>query len=107
MAGCSSSTIGQTPENDEPSTITGRYVYIGNPCTTKPCLPGMAYAVQANDKFYYITINNQWFSENRSWGEYTPEVNDLVTVTGYFNEMKDVFDKPFYTMEVVSLQASK
>jgi len=89
------------------NTVTGRYSYIGNPCTTKPCLPGMAYAVLANDKYYYITIDGRWLSENRSWSGYTPEPDDLVTITGYVLEKKDVFGKPFRTIEVVSLQPAK
>lgn len=88
-------------------TITGRYSYIGNPCITDPCLPGMAYAVLVNDKYYYITVNGYWFSKNRSWDEYTPKPNDLVTITGYLQEDKDVFGKPFYTIEVVSLKQAK
>jgi hypothetical protein len=109
LAGCygRSSTTSQTPENESLSTITGRYSYIGNPCTTEPCLPGMTYAVLANDKYYYITIDECWFSENQSWDGYTPEMDDLVTVTGCLREKKDVFGKPFYTMEVVSLQPAK
>jgi len=43
-------------------TITGQYLLIENPCTTVPCLPGMAYAVLANGKYYYITIDGHWFS---------------------------------------------
>jgi hypothetical protein len=88
-------------------TITGRYSYIGYPCITDPCLPGMAYAVLVNDKCCYITVNGYWFSDNRSWEEYTPELNDLVTITGYLQENKDVFGKSFYTIEVVSLKPAK
>ena len=86
------------------NTIIGRYSYIGNPCTTDPCLPSMAYAVLANTKYYYITIDNRWFSENRSWGGYTPEPGDLVRISGYLGQKKDIFGNPFHTIEVVSLQ---
>jgi hypothetical protein len=109
LAGCKGpgSMTSQTPEDESLSAITGRYSYIGNPCTTEPCLPGMAYAVVANDKYYYITIEDHWLSENRSWDGYMPELDDLVTVAGYLGEKKDVFGKPFYTIEVVSLQPAK
>ena len=88
-------------------TITGRYSYIGNPCITHPCLPSMAYAVLTNEKHYYITVNGRWSSENRFWDEYTPQPNDIVTITGYLQEKKDVFDKTFYTIEAVSLKQAK
>jgi hypothetical protein len=107
ITGCNSNTIDDDLTHDNPSSITGRYVYIGNPCTTDPCLPGMAYALQVKDKYYYITIDNHWFSEKRSWDEYTPEVNDFVTATGHIKERKDVFNKPFFTIEVISLHLAK
>ena len=88
-------------------TITGQYSYTGNPRTTDPCLPGMAYAVLANEKCYYITVNGRWFSENRSWDEYTPQPNDIVTIAGYLQEKKDVFGKPFHTIEAVSLKRAR
>lgn len=75
--------------------------------TTVPCLPGVAYAVLANDEYYYITIDGDWFSDNRSWSGYTPELDDLVTVTGSLREKKDAFGKSFHTIEVVSLQPAK
>lgn len=106
-AGCPSSTTGRPLECASLITIKGRYSYVGNPCTTEPCLPGMAYAVRVDDKCYYITINDRWFSENRSWNGYSPELDDLVTVTGHLEEKKDVFGKSFYTIEVVSLQPAK
>lgn len=94
-------------DNANASTVTGRYSYIGNPCTTEPCLPGMAYAVLANDKYYYITVDDRWFSDNRSWDGYTPEPGDLVTITGYLQQKSDIFGKVFYTLEAVSLQLKK
>jgi hypothetical protein len=88
-------------------TITGQYVYVGNPCTTTPCLPGMAFAVTTVNACYYLTIKGHWFSKNRVWGRYTPEPGDLVTVVGYVQEKQDVFGKPFQTIEAVSLKETK
>jgi len=67
----------------------------------------MAYAVLANGKYYYITIDGHWFSDNRSWNGYTPDPDDLVTVTGSLDEKKDIFGKLFNVIEVVSLQPVK
>jgi hypothetical protein len=88
-------------------TITGRYLLIDNPCTTVPCLPGLAYAILANEKYYYITIDGHWFSQNISWNGYTPELEDIVTVTGFLEEKKDAFGKLFHTIEAISLQETK
>ncbi len=85
-------------------TITGRYLLIENPCTTVPCLPGVAYAVSVNGKYYYFTINGHCFSNNQSWNGYTPDVDDFVTVIGLLGERKDIFGKSFNIIEVVSLQ---
>ena len=104
---CPNNTTVQTLECASLTTIKGRYSYVGNPCTTEPCLPGMAYTVFTDNKCYYLTINDSWFSENRSWDGYLPELNDLVMVTGHLKEKKDVFGKSFYTIEVVSLQPAK
>ncbi len=87
--------------------MIGWYLLIGNPCTTIPCLPGVAYAVFAHDEYYYVTIDGHWISENRSWYGYTPEAGDLVSVTGSLSEKRDAFGKPFHTIEVVSIQRAK
>ena len=104
--GCKGTTS-QNVKSENLTTITGRYSYIGNPCTTKPCLPGMAYALEANDQYYYLTIDDYCFSENRSWDGYAPELNDLVKVSGYLGKKKDVFGKTFCTIEVASLLPAK
>jgi uncharacterized repeat protein (TIGR01451 family) len=90
------------------STITGEYLFVGNPCTTDPCLPGMIYAVLAKDAyyyaFYYPTVEGSWLWRNHTWDGYTPEIGDVVRVTGYVSEMVDIFGAPFYSVEVVSLE---
>ncbi len=86
-----------------PATLTGEYSYITNPCITEPCLPGMTFAVLSADTYYYLTVNGLGLAENRSWDGYTPAVGELVTVTGYLQEEKDIFHQSFYTVEVLSL----
>ena len=94
-------------ENKNIETITGFYCYIENPCTTDPCLPGMACAVKVKEKYYYLTVNDLWFSENRSWAKYIPKLNDLVTVDGFVREKQDIFGNPFRTIEIVSLKLNE
>ena len=91
------------PENEKIDTLTGRYMITGNPCTTRPCLPGVAYAILVNDEHYFITLNGHWFSENRSWEGYTPEPGNMVTVAGSAEEKIDIYGKPFHTIEAVSV----
>ncbi|MDY7079752.1 MAG: lamin tail domain-containing protein [Chloroflexota bacterium] len=86
------------------TTITGEYLLVGNPCATDPCLPGLIYAVLVKDTYYYPTVEGSWLWWNRSWDGYTPEVGDIVRVTGYVSEMVDIFGDPFYDIEVVSLE---
>jgi hypothetical protein len=43
-----------TMTDDEATmTITGKYVFLPNPCATEPCLPGMAYAVESSEQFFF------------------------------------------------------
>lgn len=85
-------------------TITGAYSFIGNPCVTRPCLPGMVYAVISNHKSYYITINGSFLSDNLSYRGYSPEPGALVAVKGYLSSHKDIYGNAFYKIEVVSIQ---
>lgn len=89
------------------TTITGQYVCTGNPCTTVPCLPDMAYAVRINQQDCFITINGKWLSENIFWSGYRPKLNDKVTVNGYLKENADINGKLFQTIEAISLKPSK
>jgi len=90
-----------------PTTMIGEYLRVGNPCTTIPCLPGMVYAVLADDRCYYLTVNGKWMWENKQWGEYTPKERDHVKVTGYLSERRDVKGYSFYEIEVVSLRPTQ
>lgn len=59
------------PTPTKTTTITGEYLAVGNPCTTKPCLPGIVYAVLADNTRYYLTVEGSflWSPDynNRSW----------------------------------------
>lgn len=88
---------------DDLNKVIGQYSYIPNPCTTDPCLPGMAFAVLVDGTYYYLTVNGVVISEDRAWDSYTPVMGDRIEVTGRLNEEKDISGQPFYTIEVVSL----
>jgi len=86
------------------TTLTGMYCLAGNPCTTKPCLPGIAPALFAEEKYYSLTLNDSWLPENRSWHGYIPQPNDPITVTGSLQKREDIFGYPYQTIEVATLR---
>jgi uncharacterized repeat protein (TIGR01451 family) len=91
-------------KNAGTTPVEGEYLFVGSPCTTAPCLPGMVYAVLADHTTYYPTLAGAWLWWNRSWDGYEPEIGDFVTVTGHVNERTDSFGDPFYNIEVTSLE---
>jgi len=97
------------PEIPTKNTITlvGKYSFVGNPCTTKPCLPGMVHSVLVDNKYYYLTINRHLIWEELTWEGYKPLGGDTVTIEGYLSEKVDIFNNPFYTIEIISLKKAK
>ena len=87
--------------------MTGVYSLVGNPCTTDPCLPCVVLAVRVNDSYYHLTVDGHWLwcsgGDPPSWDGYTPEIGDLVTVTGYVSEHLDIFGGTYLNLEVLSL----
>jgi hypothetical protein len=92
---------------EDVNTVTGVYSYVSNPCTTKPCLPGMVFAVQSDRTYYYITVKGRFLFENLSWEGYSPEPGAIVTVSGYLSIHEDIYGDKFLEVEVISLQPAK
>ena len=90
-------------ENEENTTITGQYVFAPNPCTTRPCLPGMTYAIESGGQFFIITLGGCWSDQAHDWNGWTPSVGDVVCVTGTIRRQTDISGNPFFTIEVESL----
>ncbi len=90
-------------DNETMTTITGRYVFVPNPCTTEPCLPGMAYAVESGGQGYLLTVADRWSDKPRTWGGWTPLLGDTITVVGRVTHRTDLRGAPFLTIEVESL----
>ena len=88
-------------------TLTGVYSYVANPCTTEPCLPGMVYAIMVDNECYYLTVNGHFFSENRSWKDYMPKPNEIVTVEGFLQERMDVFGDTYRIIKVLLVKPEK
>ena len=65
--------VDRTRERGTLTTITGEYQAVGHPCTTRPCLPGIVYAVYVDDECYYLTVEGSWIGENLPWDGYKPK----------------------------------
>ena len=88
----------------EPSQrdLIGRCTLAPNPCTTTPCLPGVAYALECEAALYYLTLAGRWSAQARSYAGYAAQLGDEIEVTGLVSRHTDIFGKPFYTVEVRS-----
>lgn len=91
------------PEPDTETAIEGRYVCVPNPCTTRPCLPGMACAVECEGQNYVLTVAGRWFAQSRSWSGWTPSLGDRVKVIGRMSHHVDVHGDQFVTIEPRSI----
>ena len=87
--------------------MIGRYVMVPNPCTTRPCLPGMAYALQTPTDRYYLTRAGRWSATATAWGGYAPQIGDPIYVTGVVDDHVDAFGKPYLTLEAASVSPAQ
>jgi hypothetical protein len=94
-------------DNEATTTLTGRYDFVPNPCTTQPCLPGMAYAVESGGRHFFLTQSGRWSDQAKTWQGWTPAVGDSVSVTGRVAERPDIRGDPFFTIEVQGLRPGK
>lgn len=84
-------------------TVTGRYVFVPSPCTTRPCLPGMAYAVSTEGgELLFVTVAGQWSDQARHFGACRPQLGDELTLTGRVGHRVDALGRPFSVIEVRS-----
>ena len=59
----------------------GEFAYVGNPCTTDPCLPGVVAAVRELGETYVISVDGHWVDDTYDWETNFPEVNPLPSQT--------------------------
>jgi len=84
-------------------TLSGRYMLVPNPCTTEPCLPGMAYAVEADGQCFFLVQDGRLLPYSHAWNGWAPAVADVVSVTGAIRQQIDVRGNPYFTIEVIQL----
>ena len=78
--------------------ITGKLELLPNPCTTKPCLPGLAFAVVADDRVpHFLTRDGRFVMH--SAGD-LPSPGEKVVVVGDVHEQQDVNGKTFKSIEL-------
>ena len=88
-----------------PKTITGTVALLPNPCTTKPCLPGMALAVIANDGVrYFLTKDGGFYMQDSGESKQMPAPGDKVVARGDVQEKLDITGNTFTTIEVTTLR---
>lgn len=83
-------------------TLTGRVAFVPNPCTTTPCLPGMAFALQTDTTLYYLTSDGNIYSDSLAWGDFAPQVGERVLITGRVTQRLDIKNECYLTVEVES-----
>lgn len=84
--------------------ITGKLELLPNPCTTKPCLPALAFAVAAEDRVpHFLTRDGKFVLHNAAD---LPSPGEKVVVVGDIHEQQDVNGKPFKTIQVTSITAA-
>ena len=86
-------------------TVQGRCVFVPNPCTTQPCLPGMAHALLADDgELWFITRGGQWSDQPPRVGARTLHVGERLVLTGEASERSDAFGRPYRLIEAASVE---
>lgn len=91
-----------------PKTITGTLALLPNPCTTKPCLPGMAFAVIADDSVqYFLTKGGGFYMLGSGESNKMPAPGDKVVASGDVQERRDIAGNIFTTIELTTLRPSQ
>lgn len=91
-----------------PKTITGTLALLPNPCTTKPCLPGMALAIIADDSVrYFLTRNGGFYMLDSGESDKLPTPGDHVIASGDVQEKHDIDGNTFTTIEITALRQAK
>ena len=86
---------------EEASKTTGKLELVPNPCTTKPCLPGLAFAVVVDDRVpYFLTRDGRLQMQN---AVDLPSPGERVVAVGYVRDQKDVNGNAFKSLEFTSL----
>ena len=82
-------------------TVSGPCVLVANPCTTVPCLPGMAWAVRTDGgELLFITVAGRWSDQAPVVGGGPLQAGDAITLTGRVGRLVDALGQPFSVIEL-------
>lgn len=85
-------------------TARGPLVLAPNPCTTEPCLPGMALAIDVGGELCFVTHQGSWQADTGALGHPGLTVGQVVVANGTMKEITDVRGKVFRAIEVNSIK---
>ena len=86
---------------EEATKTTGKLELVPNPCTTRPCLPSLAFAVIVDDRVpYFLTRGGRFQMQN---AVDLPSPGERVVAVGNVRDQKDVNGNAFKTLEFTSL----
>jgi hypothetical protein len=86
---------------EEATKTTGKLELVPNPCTTRPCLPGLAFAVVVDDRVpYFLTRDGRLQMQN---AVDLPSPGERVVAVGCVRDQKDVNGNAFKILEFTSL----
>lgn len=87
-------------------TLTGTLSLEPNPCTTKPCLPGIAFALVTDDGVrYFLTRRGGFIMPSSAESNSLPAPGDKVVAGGSVQEEHDIAGNIFRTLEVTTLRS--
>jgi hypothetical protein len=92
-------------------TLRGSLVLLANPCTTQPCLPGVALALAppadaGGPHPCFLTRHGAFVSDPRALpGGSRAAIGELLEVVGERSERYDVHGEKVVTIEVADVQA--
>ena len=84
-------------------TVTGSLTLAPNPCTTEPCLPGLAYAIDADGRLMFMTTDEALRMHGGEWLDVRLGPGSQVTVRGIVRERRDIVGRPYLAIEVTSV----
>ena len=86
------------------STLSGTLTLAANPCTTRPCLPGVALALDSAAGRYFLRRRRRWLRDPSELEEGPAMPGDRIVVTGHAGAGADVDGMPFLTLDVLAVR---
>lgn len=87
-----------------PATARGTLVLAPNPCTTEPCLPAMALAIDVGGELCFITRQGAWLTDASALGASWLAVGEVIVASGTIADAADVHGDIFRAIEITSIE---